>query len=139
MKKYNFHNKEYGIKLSLELDENKEELRYQCFGIKDKYEGNFEYSCKNGWRVTSDAYPFINHDIRAIFLRGYGRIHDNYIVVMRNNETCAIDGVDGVSERSCFPICDIYKNITQVYYEIIEALEELGNDIENQGRLFLDM
>ena len=136
MKKYNFYNKEYGIKLQLTLDEEKKELIYQCAGIGDEYRGKFNYQCKNEWAIRSMYGPAIGYSDKELWLRGFDRLRNDDIVIVNNKGYYIINNV----KKNQIEWLSSCRTLKHEFHSIIEALEELGNDSEtDQGLLFLDM
>ena len=136
MKIYNFHNKQYGIGMRLELDKKRGELIYQCFSIKHEYLGKFYYEHTNGWMIESVSYPVMDIDGKTLWLQGSNNKKDDYMTIINYNRYCC--GSDGDMHFYVFdPLT--YRDIVQIYNEIIDVLKELHNDLESQGLLFLDM
>ena len=135
MEKYIFHNERYGIKVELTLDGIKKELTYQCNGIKDEYKGNFRYECKNGWKIRSNSGLAMNHSAKIMFLRGDDAIYDHSLIVIneRKYHNYRILAGDYI-----YTVHKTYKNLQEIYYQLIDAFEELGND-SSIAKAMLDM
>lgn len=132
MRIYNYYNEEYGIRVLLTLDKDKEELTYQCLDIKDKYLDNFKYECKNGWKIESFSGMDISYLWKILFLRGGNVKEDNNIITMSDDGYCV-----GVI---CYTLEKTYEDIEQIYNGLTEALDELGNNNDfSEAKLFLNM
>lgn len=137
MSVYNFYNDEYGIRLSLELNEDKEELRYQCLGIEDEWRGMFTHYCDNGWDILSCIEPEISiHIGKTLFLCGSDQFNDNILTIVGKSGTYTRKGNRTMVRTGVTP--GSYSVIEQVYHELIDALEELGNDY-SQAKEILNM
>ena len=137
MKVYDFYNEKYGIKLKLILDEDREELMYQCFTISDKYRGDLRYEFHNNWSMESLAVPAIYEapfENRTLYLCGDNKKYDDNIIIINVNRLRIICN-DGRTNDWRTDI--IYKDIKQLYHELVKALDELND--KNDAMMFLDM
>ena len=132
VKVYDFHNKKYGIKLKLTLDEDKKELRYDSYDIRDEYSTNFSYMKEGSdWLIRSVTFPMISIVNKILYLEGSDIDAGLWPSYCKVSKQTAIVNPTNYTET--------YEQLTQVYIEIIEVLDSLGNDLKNQGLLFLDM
>lgn len=138
MEVYNFYSKEYGIGIELRLIGERTELRYKCTSIKSEYRGEFDYQCKkNKWCISSNQDPDIHFYGKILFLRGYYKIRDNNVIILSENRLCVEDGNESVGVHFAIMALSC-KEVKQTYNELVEALNELGNDY-NEAEMFLDM